>query len=241
MSNQKLVVEQQNKQVSVASDSVAIMQVIERAATNPEVDIVKLEKLLDMHERIQGKNAEVAFNSAMAEMQSEIPSIAERGQGHNIKYATLEDIIDVVRPIMNKYGFAVSFEVDNKSNFMTVTGVLMHRAGHSMRTSMTLPFDNSGSKNAVQAIGSSVSYGKRYVICAMLNIATRKEDDNGYAAVPVAKVTAIQAQSIYSLLEQCPPALKEGFLSIEGQPEDIDKSRYSEVLSKLKMEMQSWK
>ena len=79
---------------------------------------------------------------------------------------------------------------------MTVTGVLMHRAGHSMRTSMTLPFDTSGSKNAVQAIGSSVSYGKRYVISAMLNIATRKEDDNGYAAVPVAKITAMQAQSI---------------------------------------------
>ena len=75
----------------------------------------------------------------------------------------------------------------------------------------------------------------------MLNIATRKEDDNGYAAVPVAKITAMQAQSIHSLLEQCPPALKEGFLNIEGQPEDIDKGRYSEVLSKLKMEMQTWK
>ena len=55
------------------------------------------------------------------------------------------------------------------------------------------------------------------------------------------KLTGIQAQSIHSLLEQCPPALREGFLNIEGQPEDIDKGRYSEVLSKLKMEMQIWK
>jgi hypothetical protein len=41
--------------------------------------VVKLEKLLDMQERIFSKNAEIAFNGAMAEMQAELPVISERG------------------------------------------------------------------------------------------------------------------------------------------------------------------
>ncbi|WP_340146807.1 ERF family protein [Halomonas sp. PA16-9] len=43
---------------------------------------------------------------------------------------------------------------------------------------MLLPADISGNKNAVQAFGSSTSYGKRYVLSALLNI-TRGQDDNG--------------------------------------------------------------
>ena len=142
---------------------------------------------------------------------------------------------------MSKYGFSISFKVSEVEKGVRVTGLLLHRSGHREETEMIFPSDTSGSKNAVQALGSSISYAKRYIMCAMLNITTRGEDDNGFAAVPVAKVAAIQAQSIQSLLDQCPPALKAGFLNIEGSPENIDKSRYSEVLSKLKMEMQSWK
>ena len=175
---------QQNNQVAVVSESSAVLAVIARAASDPTVDMDKLERLLDMQERIMNKQAETEFNSALAAMQADIPSVAERGTGHNIKYATLEDIVDVVRPIMNQYGFAVSFSVEQADKSITVVGELVHKGGHSKKTSMMLPHETSGSKNAVQAIGSSISYGKRYVLCAMLNIATRGQDDDGYAAVP---------------------------------------------------------
>lgn len=186
---------QQNNQVAVVSESSAVLAVIARAASDPTVDMDKLERLLDMQERIMNKQAETEFNSALAAMQADIPSVAERGTGHNIKYATLEDIVDVVRPIMNQYGFAVSFSVEQADKSITVVGELVHKGGHSKKTSMMLPHETSGSKNAVQAIGSSISYGKRYVLCAMLNIATRGQDDDGYAAVPeVPKKTISQAR-----------------------------------------------
>jgi len=186
---------QQNNQVAVVSESSAVLAVIARAASDPTVDMDKLERLLDMQERIMNKQAETEFNSSLAAMQADIPSVAERGTGHNIKYATLEDIVDVVRPIMNQYGFAVSFSVEQSDKTITIIGELVHKCGHSKQTKMILPHETSGSKNAVQAIGSSVSYGKRYVLCAMLNIATRGEDDNGYAAVPeVPKKTISQAR-----------------------------------------------
>lgn len=196
------VIQHQNNELAVVDQSSAVLAVISRAAADPNVDMDKLERLLDMQERIMGKQAETEFNAALAAMQAEIPSVAERGTGHNIKYATLEDIVDVVRPIMNKYGFAITFSVEQADKSITVVGELVHKGGHSKKTSMMLPHETSGSKNAVQAIGSSISYGKRYVLCAMLNIATRKEDDDGYAAVPEIPKPPISMPRFRSALEQ---------------------------------------
>lgn len=164
----------------------AIISVIERAATNPDVDIDKMERLLDMQERIMERNAKSAFSAAMAQLQGELPTISEKGEikvkGElRSRYARFEDINQAVRPIMQKYGFAVSFKVDTSDNFIRVTGVLSHREGHSEETTMQLPADMSGSKNTVQSVGSSVSYGKRYVLQALLNITTSGEDDDGQA------------------------------------------------------------
>ncbi len=177
------------------ADSTAIIQVIERAALNPDVDIDKMERLLQMQERVMDRQAMMAYSAAMAAMQTELPSIEERGQTNNGCYATLEDIVDTVRPILQKHGFAVSFRIQTQERGIQVTGVLMHKDGHREETSMLLPADMSGNKNAVQAFGSSTSYGKRYVLCALLNITTRGQDDNGQTSTRAAvkRVTAFQA------------------------------------------------
>lgn len=170
-----------------SSETTAVLSVIERIAQNPDADIEKLERMLDMQERILNRNAMVAFNSAMAEMQSDIPTIEKSGAivvngQERSRYARFEDIMRTVKPIMQRYGFAVSFRTATDAQAVTVTGVLMHREGHREETSMSLPVDGSGSKNSVQAIGSSTSYAKRYVLCALLNIATGDEDDDGQMA-----------------------------------------------------------
>lgn len=167
-------------------ESSAMLSVIERVATNPDADIAKLEKMLDMQERILTRNAMVAFNAAMAEMQSDIPVIAKSGAivvngQERSKYARFDDIMKVIKPVLQQHGFAVSFRTESGEGMVKVTGILMHREGHREETSMSLPLDNSGSKNTVQAIGSSTAYGKRYVLCALLNIATGDEDDDANA------------------------------------------------------------
>lgn len=221
-------------QVSAITESATILSVIQRAAADPQCDIEKMERLMAMHERMQSRTAETAFNAAMAEMQIEIPSIAERGKTNNGKYATLEDINDVVRPIMQKHGFALSFRVEHGQTGIQITGVLMHRAGHREETTILLPSDTSGSKNAVQAVGSSVSYGKRYVMSAMLNITTRGEDDDGYAAAPKARITEPQARTVAAYLEQCLPAAQEAFADEYGSAEEVGKADYDTVLARLK-------
>ena len=145
-------------------------------ASNPDCDVEKLERLMALFERDNERKAQVEFNQAFAEMQSEIGTVTKSKQGHNYKYATLEDIVDIVRPVLQSFGFAVSFSVDTSSK-VSVTCTLMHKGGHSISTTMLLDVDKSGSKNAVQALGSSVSYGKRYTLSSLLNIATRDDDD----------------------------------------------------------------
>jgi hypothetical protein len=150
-------------EVPAISETAAIVQMIERAAMNPAVDIDKMERLLEMQERVMARRAKAAYIDALAAAQSELPIIVERGEGHgNIRYALWEDINEAIKPILAKHGFALSFKTGWDGDKISVTGVLAHREGHSEETTMLLPSDTSGSKNAVQAVGSSTSYGKRY-------------------------------------------------------------------------------
>ena len=214
-------------------ESTAIIQVIERAALNPEVDIDKMERLLQMQERVLDRQSSMDYNAAMAAMQTEMPSIAERGKTNNGKYATLEDIVDTVRPIMQKHGLAVSFRVKTMERGIEVTGVLMHKGGYREETSMLLPADTSGSKNAVQAFGSSVSYGKRYVLCALLNITTRGEDDDGNSAAPTKTVTAFQAGRIAQTVAACPVKTQEWFAKKYGDPSQVARSDFDGLIASL--------
>lgn len=230
---------QESAPIVQAGESATILQVIQRAAADPQCDIEKMERLMAMHERMQARNAEAEFNASMAAMQSEMPSIAERGaitvnNQTRSKYATFEDINDIVKPIMQQFGFAVSFRVETVQAGMSVTGILMHRAGHREQTTMLLPLDSSGSKNAVQALGSSVSYGKRYVLCALLNITTRGEDDDGNAAVPQKKmVTPAQAKQLDAMLAQCMQDTQDAFDAMYGSTESVPAVEFDATLARL--------
>lgn len=175
------------RRAAQVSETGAIIQMIERAAMNPAVDIEKMERLFEMRERVVARDAKVAYFAAMAQLQIELPAIAERGGIKNNSgavqstYAKWEDINEVIKPILSRHGFALSFRTGQDQGAIIVTGVLSHAAGHSEETVMRLPVDTSGSKNSVQAIGSSTSYGKRYTAQALLNLVSYGEDDDGRA------------------------------------------------------------
>ena len=66
--------------VAVVTDMAGgLLEVIARAARDPNVDIDKMERLLEMQERVHARNAKAAYYSALAEMQPSLPAIVERG------------------------------------------------------------------------------------------------------------------------------------------------------------------
>lgn len=229
-----------NASVPQPAGAESMMAIISKAATDEKFDVEKLERLMGMYERMQAKQSEVEFNHAMAEMQAEIPSIlergkADRGRAGSLSYAKLEDILDVVRPILHKFGFAISYDIENTSESVRATGTLFHRAGHSIKTSMILPADTSAGKNSLQAIGSSTSYAKRYVLNALLNLATRGEDDDGFGAVPDVSVTVAQAMTMQKMLEKCKPETVAGFEKLYGQPTAVSKSDFNTAMAQLEV------
>lgn len=218
MSTATALAEKTNNEIVAhpASDSAALIAVISRAASDPNVDIDKMERLMQMHERLTERAARSAFAAALAEMQPELPVVDRKGLitihkkdmpkvATNViqstPYALWEDINEAIRPLLSKFGFALSFRIKKADDRVEVTGVLSHREGHSEETVLSLPMDTSGSKNNVQAIGSSVSYGKRYTAMALLNITTRGEDDDGKAAGIGDVITEEQFDALDKLMD----------------------------------------
>lgn len=200
---------------ALISESATILSVIERAAKDPSVDIDKMERLMAMHERMLARQAKASFDAALADLQPKLPVIGERGAiKHNEKlisnYALWEDVVKAITPILSAHGFALSFRVGRDGDRQIITGILSHRDGHREETSMSLPIDNSGSKNGVQGIGSTVSYGKRYTTQALLNLVSSGDDDDGQGGKG-GLITAEQKAELVALMQET-GANTEGFL-----------------------------
>lgn len=189
----------------------------QRVALDPSVDLDRLEKVIEMEVAGQARDAEKVFNQALSEMQPKLPAVDANGSGHNnIKYGRLEDIQAAIRPILSDHGFAVRFKVHDSERGLAVECILCHRDGHSDSDRITLPFDTSGKKNDVQARGSTVSYGKRYTLCNILNIQVGGEDnDANTPAPPVEKITETQENVLHALLIENNLDVK-GFLNLNG-------------------------
>lgn len=159
-----------------------MVSMIERVAMDPNMDIAKLERMLDLKERHDAQQAKIAFDRAFAMASSEFPSIPQNGRNdHNGKsYSTLKDILGATRPILSKYGFALSFSTENTTDTVTVTAELSHEGGHSKRNSLPLPRDEGPGRNKVQAVGSTQTYGQRYTAQAILGLSLGEDtEDDG--------------------------------------------------------------
>jgi hypothetical protein len=200
------------------SETAAVLSMIERAARDPAVDIDKLERLMKLQEDRDAARSRVAFDAAMAEMQPKLPTIDRRGRievrektssgrrdgdiQQSTPYALWEDINEAIRPILATHGFSLTFRAGRTpEGLVTVTGILAHRDGHREEDTFVLQHDSTGSKNAVQAVGSSNSYGKRYTAINLLNITTRGQDDDGKAAGAPEAITQDQADDLQAMIE----------------------------------------
>lgn len=172
MSNSEVVTIEQPQSTQVAK--VNPMQLMQMAVES-NADLDKLEKLMSLQERWEAGEAKKAFYDAMASFQRNCPDIKKLKKGHNYMYAPLGDIMAQIREPLYDCGLSIRFEQDHSAG-ITVTCVVTHKGGHSERTTMTGGADTSGSKNGIQAIGSTVTYLQRYTVIGALGITTADAD-----------------------------------------------------------------
>ena len=178
------------------------------AALRQEPDNLKFGRLLDFESLLASQEAKAAFDADFSALQVELPTIEEKGVmlsnfGRQVAtYARWDDINRVIKPILAKRGFSLRFKTGHEGDRIAVTCGLHHVAGHVEEATLLLPVEMSGGKNAVQAIGSSTSYGKRYTASALLNLTSSGEDDDGVAAGQTARVSAEQVLELRKLVAE---------------------------------------
>lgn len=159
-------------QVVVITPMAMLQTAVERGA-----DIATIERLAALAERFEAQQARRAFDEAISAAKAEIPVIFKSAKGHNDKaYADFAAIARTVDPIISKHGLSYRFRTA-QTDRINVTCVVSHRDGHSEETTLGGPADTSGSKNAIQSIGSTLTYLQRYSLVQALGLAASSDDD----------------------------------------------------------------
>lgn len=169
-----------------SADTAAIIQVIERAAMNPAVDMDKMERLLEMQERIMGRDAERLFNEALNRAQAELGPVAADAANPSTKsrYASYVALDRAIRPVYGRHGFSLSFDTGEGAapDHIRVACYVAHSAGHSRTYHIDMPADGKGAKGGdvmtkTHATGAAMSYGQRYLLKLIFNIAVGEDRD----------------------------------------------------------------
>jgi hypothetical protein len=163
------------------------LSLIQMGMSDPNFDVGKLAALVQMERDMRADAARVEFAAAKARIQNEVPRVAKNGRIINHKtgqlqnrYALYEDIDLVIRPLMAGEGFSISYDNPTSAGqAMTFTAKVSHRLGHSENMVLTLPRDESGSKNGTQGAVSTASYARRALLSMWANIITEGADDDG--------------------------------------------------------------
>jgi hypothetical protein len=163
-----------------------LCQAVARSADAPT-----LERLIALDERWQRHAMRKAFETALAAARADIPMIIKNrentkpGRG-SYRYEDLAEIARTIGPALASHRLSYRFRTETQGTNVTVACILSHGDGYHEEIALTAPIDDSGGKNNLQAIGSTLTYLQRMTLKAALGLAATDDDDgrrNGSAAL----------------------------------------------------------
>lgn len=193
------------------------LAMIERAARDQSVDIAKMQVLQEMQFKLIDRQKVEEWHEAVESlppMRVKKNGIINLGAGKDgkdrlVPFATWEDMDDILRPLLREHSLFLTFDSDaREGGGMTIRGTLRHRSGHFLSASIPLPIDTGPGRNNLQAMGSTLSYGKRYTTEMLLNIVREGADDDG----KLGGTRFISEEQAATLRKKCEEA---------GRPEDV--------------------
>jgi hypothetical protein len=162
------------------------MAMIDRAIAGG-ASVETLERLMALQERWEATEARREFDEAMASAKAAIKPIIKnrhvkyegRAGGTSTEYAheDMAGIAEAIDPILTGHGLSYRYQAKQDGMMVSVTCIISHRRGHREETTLTAGADNSGSKNAIQAVGSTVTYLQRYTLKLALGLAAARDTD----------------------------------------------------------------
>lgn len=170
-------------------------------------DIAQIEKFMDLQMKWEADQARKAFVSDMAEFKKDPPKITkDKSVGYTNKdgtftgyhHATLGNVTGAIVEGLARHGFSHRWDTDQQQGGqIVVTCILTHKQGHSERTTLSAGRDDSGKKNSIQQMASTVTYLQRYTLLSATGVATNDQvDDDGRGAEPPPEPKPIQRMTI---------------------------------------------
>lgn len=211
------VVERQDTQVvperaartpkPVATPSAMLAQAV---ATGAPIEVVT--QLMGLLKETRAEERKMAFDAALSAAKAEIPPIiknrvvdftSQKGRT-NYKHEDLGEIAKTVDPILTQHGLSYRFRTEQDGASVKVTCIVAHRDGYAEENSLVATRDESGNKNTIQAVGSTVTYLQRYTLKASLGLAVSNDDDGRGAAqsAPSPLVSIEQRNELLALINE---------------------------------------
>jgi hypothetical protein len=228
-------------QDTAVPSSTAIIQVIERAALNPDIDVEKMERLFALHERIVARDAEARFNVSMTACQEAMQPISTDALNPQTrsKYATYGKLDKALRPIYTKHGFSLTFSdgETTKPAHVRVVCLVRHIGGYKESHWKDMPADGKGAKGGdvmtmTHAAGAAQQYGMRYLLKGIFNVAIGENDNDGNQ--PSDMITEKQAADLKAKITEvgANQAQFMKFLKVE-KLSDLPAKRYAAAIQAL--------
>jgi len=138
-----------------------------------------------MHSETIGKLVE-----ALAKVQHKIQNPTKNADNpyFRSKYADLPHVWDSCKKLLNENGLVVMQTMRNENDAITVYTILAHTSGEWVRSALSVtPKQDKDGFITAQAIGSAITYARRYALSAIVGITPDDDDDGAVASGTVAQ------------------------------------------------------
>lgn len=125
--------------------------------------------------------AELAKHLAMFQAEVTNPANTADNPFFKSKYAPLNEILNLVRPILTRYGLSIIQAPSGDGENISISTVLLHESGEWIEFP---PLVLKADKVTPQGAGSAITYGRRYALSAVLGISSEDDDDGNHASQP---------------------------------------------------------
>lgn len=166
--------------------------------------------------------ARVEFPLIPRNRTAKIPT--KSGGSYSYQYADLADILGAVVPVLSKHGLVVNHLVESERGVAVVTTQLNHVSGQFMAATLRMPVSGDGP----QAMGSAITYGRRYGTTGILGIVT-EDDDDAHAAEYGAKAPEAKTPDV-----EYANAAMLGSLRVVAESAGLDMEVYDSTILKAK-------
>ena len=175
--------EEESPNLPAVTDPNAVLVMAMQKGYSPEL----IEKMMDLSERNEKNIARKAYHKAMAAFAENPPDIEKdkkvsytTSKGTTAySHAQLGTSAAKIQSALSPHGLHASWRTIQTDKSIKVICRITHELGHFEETDLSAGADDSGSKNSIQAIGSTISYLERYTLFALTGIASKDMDDDG--------------------------------------------------------------